>query len=652
MKKIYAFVGMGLLIGSSAFAQQLGNRNNVTSQFISKPSVDPAEPAKSATGAGDTIRYYDFSNPSDYVMYSEADSPAEEQWQVGSASDIAKQYMGEINSATKDNGYAWCTGLDVLIEYVNSSTPYNEINTSIEMAQAFDFSAVSAASIIFTQRHRAFNSDHCFIEYSIDGGSTWPYSTEINTTASVNTYSVTAINMLIPSEVMGNNNVKLRFRWMAETRAPQYQYGAGYGWQVDDLIIVQSPAKALSLSEVHVDNGLETQRFEYGEQPASQSHTLNPYVNVRNDGGASQDVTVTLTVEKDGAFYGTYSNTPAITIASGEDSTFTFPAFVSSEMGNYTFSFTVAGSTPDEEFDPANNTMIDSLWITNGTWGDKQSQTFKGRSYAFDKDGDPESGSVPAKVAQAFEVLNSGDKAYSITTVFPQTASSGTGTFSPDQPIYIELFKYTGDYTESYIDPANLTSVAAMPEYVISAEDISTGTGADAIYKTISFTTPVDLTTGIHLISIEALGGDYRYVFAMGASTNRDGSGSFMGSIGSTAPSDQYVKFNDVTPWIKLNLSGPDAVSENNANNFVLGQNQPNPFNGGSVINYELKEAGKVSFEVMDVTGKVVKAIEQGTQAAGAYKINLNAAEFGAGVYFYSINVNGAKVSKKMIITE
>lgn len=85
-------------------------------------------------------------------------------------------------------------------------------------------------------------------------------------------------------------------------------------------------------------------------------------------------------------------------------------------------------------------------------------------------------------------------------------------------------------------------------------------------------------------------------------------------------------------------------------NDFSLGQNQPNPFKNQTTINYQLKKsADKVSVQVYDVTGSLLFESAGSNLKAGNYSVDLNTAEFASGLYFYSIVVDGVKVTKKMI---
>tara|TARA_B110000037_G_scaffold24303_1_gene27989 strand:+ start:27829 stop:28467 length:639 start_codon:yes stop_codon:yes gene_type:complete len=83
---------------------------------------------------------------------------------------------------------------------------------------------------------------------------------------------------------------------------------------------------------------------------------------------------------------------------------------------------------------------------------------------------------------------------------------------------------------------------------------------------------------------------------------------------------------------------------------FKIEQNIPNRFGIQTLINYELNEATAVYVEFRDAYGRIVKSIERGVQNAGHYSLEIDATEFADGIYFYSINIGGQKVTKRMVI--
>jgi hypothetical protein len=96
----------------------------------------------------------------------------------------------------------------------------------------------------------------------------------------------------------------------------------------------------------------------------------------------------------------------------------------------------------------------------------------------------------------------------------------------------------------------------------------------------------------------------------------------------------------------------PTGINELNQNGLTLSQNSPNPFGVTSTVNYSLDKESDVIFTVYDLTGRIVSQNNFGGMNAGSHSINLNAADYGKGVYFYNIKTNSASLSKRMVITE
>lgn len=93
------------------------------------------------------------------------------------------------------------------------------------------------------------------------------------------------------------------------------------------------------------------------------------------------------------------------------------------------------------------------------------------------------------------------------------------------------------------------------------------------------------------------------------------------------------------------------GVANISASGVKLFQNMPNPFTGSSSIRYEMPTAGKVSLEIVDLSGKVVYT-ESAMANKGVNTFNVNSSNFSKGVFFYSLEVNGERLTKKMVVTE
>ena len=85
-------------------------------------------------------------------------------------------------------------------------------------------------------------------------------------------------------------------------------------------------------------------------------------------------------------------------------------------------------------------------------------------------------------------------------------------------------------------------------------------------------------------------------------------------------------------------------------NQIILYQNEPNPFDGSTVIRYFIPENMQVeAFMVFyDSYGNEIKKVE--VKETGAGKIEANAQNLAAGIYSYSLIVNGKVVDTKKMM--
>ena len=80
-------------------------------------------------------------------------------------------------------------------------------------------------------------------------------------------------------------------------------------------------------------------------------------------------------------------------------------------------------------------------------------------------------------------------------------------------------------------------------------------------------------------------------------------------------------------------------------------KNFPNPFSQFTNIEYTLDNSANVSLEVYDLTGAVVFSTQAGQQMPGTHTIQVDGSGLAEGIYYYSLNVNGGTITKKMVLT-
>ena len=86
---------------------------------------------------------------------------------------------------------------------------------------------------------------------------------------------------------------------------------------------------------------------------------------------------------------------------------------------------------------------------------------------------------------------------------------------------------------------------------------------------------------------------------------------------------------------------------------YVLYQNSPNPFIGETMLRYELPIDAKVTINVTDVTGRLVRTYQQ-DGAAGMNDLRVTRRQLGgqSGVYYYTVSTDDWTASKKMILLD
>jgi hypothetical protein len=128
--------------------------------------------------------------------------------------------------------------------------------------------------------------------------------------------------------------------------------------------------------------------------------------------------------------------------------------------------------------------------------------------------------------------------------------------------------------------------------------------------------------------------------YPRGLAFSADGNTAFVGLFGTAY--NRLYKFDKVT---SVNEVGQVVVD-----GYKLSQNYPNPFNPSTKINFELPQSGYTTLKVYDMLGSEVATLVQNELTAGAHSVNFNASNLASGTYIYQLNVNGTRITNKMIL--
>jgi len=86
------------------------------------------------------------------------------------------------------------------------------------------------------------------------------------------------------------------------------------------------------------------------------------------------------------------------------------------------------------------------------------------------------------------------------------------------------------------------------------------------------------------------------------------------------------------------------------SSDYILFQNFPNPFNNATTITWQLPEYARVVIKIYDLMGREVKVLVDSDLERGEHKVEFNAKNLPAGIYYYQLKANGLIETKKMIL--
>jgi hypothetical protein len=117
----------------------------------------------------------------------------------------------------------------------------------------------------------------------------------------------------------------------------------------------------------------------------------------------------------------------------------------------------------------------------------------------------------------------------------------------------------------------------------------------------------------------------------------------------------RYYTGNVITDLDMTNIGGSvylcltSSVDDINSL-FTISDVYPNPSNGLTSFNITLTKSSEVSVNVMNAVGQNVMDVMNSDLNAGTHSVKIDVSKLSAGVYFYTVNAGGFRVTKKMIV--
>lgn len=225
----------------------------------------------------------------------------------------------------------------------------------------------------------------------------------------------------------------------------------------------------------------------------------------------------------------------------------------------------------------------------------------------------------------------------------------GTGT------VAVNCYDMTGSATTTGGTGAGPGTI--LGTYTLNMTDLDTGLSAVDGFNAITFAAPIAVTADF------AIGVDFTNIgtdtLGIVSTTDLDAGGSELtfdkwsdATWHSFLESGNWGLDLDMYIWAVVDMSGANINDNYYFDGIKLSQNQPNPANNSTLVQYEIQNAGNVTLEIYDITGRQVVFMDEGKQAAGQHNIWIDSEKLNDGTYYYSLKADNHRLTKKMIITK
>ena len=521
-------------------------------------------------------------------------------------------------------------------------------NSWAQTVDPIDCSAYPYVSISFQTRYRCWDngasdgSEKCFVEISRDG-TTWPTLTNAYTTEWMNegmvdydgemvqcryevfpdsetgfqTDNPSILEFDITEAAGEQGTIWVRFRWVGTW---------GYSWEIDDVEVYETPENDTRIDNyLSYSNYFQTGLYEYGAWAQSQiPEDLQAGAKVYNVGYADQ-ANVMMDLDVNG---NAYTSNTLDTLGYAANDTLVV-SYQPTGLGTQTLNYLLSADAEDEN--PGNNSASQSFDVTDLQYGRDNGVV----TAAFPGDGTDDFIAMPL-----YDIIND-VTIYGIDVAILDGSEEGT----PIRGFLVDM----------------LDDLALTEQYggeLISSAEVDMATGytnsgeGDIVWYTLALEEPYEAAAGDWIgAAFEHYGGANVQIGE--AQFTYDQTAFVYGPFGSGSAYDWY--FSNEVPMVRLNLD-PSATTTVNVeevatmSGFELFPAFPNPANDNTRFQFRLDQTSDVTFELRDITGKLVEQRDLGTQPSGYNSFLIETSAFGAGSYTAILTVNGARTTQKLMV--
>jgi hypothetical protein len=624
MKKIYLSLTLfsfgAIAIGQSVLPVSKQKAYAELATKMPKPLNSHAIQPKS----GDTVWINQFENATEWTFDGpNTANPTNNGWSIGNDVSISWAFGQAGNMGTTGD----------FARFVNNDpTAGTEVQAgpwTLTYNGTIDLTGVPAPHLEFNQFGAKF-ADMQAVELSFDGGTTWVRvadneDEELLTAGGGSVYDRPAFKRYnittYVADAVANadpiNAVQIRLFWDGGDNGGTMTY-ITYGWFVDDIRIVEGYNNDLTILSDDIFAG--TLGIPYYYMPALQQTDMSFLGAIKNNGAQDQNG-VQLEVEVlQGATNVATVASPGITLPVTALDTLQTSNFLPAGSPGDTYSLVYRAIQDENEDFPSDNVRNAVFNITDTVFG---------------VDNNNRSGGFTNFASQSGQAVQIGNQ----MEVFANTKISSVSIYVNDdadaigQSIYgeVQILNAAGDAFDFLV----LTD-----EYDITANDIGG-------WVTLPLQSIEDVTAGANLLVLAGhfgAGGTINDVSFGMAQRVADGV-----VLGADANGGLIQLLDPRAIMVRLNMNPLASIDEEAlvASNMNL---YPNPAADYTTLEFELLNDTKMSFEISDVTGKVVYSEALSNLSKGKHSINIDTQTFSEGVYFLNVRTGNNVTSKKLVI--
>jgi len=545
-----------------------------------------------------------------------------------------------LNSTTRNNGF-----LAIDLDKLNAGRAYTDmlyINSSITLP-IMNFSTHPSVIMSLQQMFKYFNSPRMVIEVSNDNGKHWAeFDLKMGTPRGVNTLNlpnnqVALYSANISDVAAGQSQVTIRLTWSGSIL---------YFWMLDDITLQEGWDNDLKMnySDVQlIDNNPNAAAGFLYMIPKSQILPIGLFEgSVTNYGEIEQtNVHLEAEIKKNGTtqFKESSNSLPYVFYGDPADTLFINKSYTPVDYGHYEMILSMKSNETDQNLD--NNIKSCYFHVTDSVyartpdiseadespWRDYYQQTHEGdlMGAEFDPVKDCQASSISTYISKAnigadfrfalLEIVTDEGPQPEIKELLVTDMITVDSTLLKKGWITLPLLlDGQGEFLK-----AGKKYIAAVQFWTyISADNLVNRKNAFWIGSTKSYTDSYDKQWGYM---------GYEGVWRKGSLFNK---------------------------MVRLNINNHENLIDQipeTAQEISLGQNYPNPFTRETFIEYSIDNQINVNFEIRDISGKLIKRIDEGSQPAGWHTLRFSDPGLEAGFYFYTIKTWKSSITRKMLVT-